>query len=132
MERPLNQGAIEQLRLDADINEYHRHLNRLLRFGLARIQEAGGTRNDVRTEQGERAVNALREFERRVGADAAQIVYNGSLGPNSIPLFLRICGQPREADWDHRRISYSPAEIGRLGLFLPRTIEGLSAIDNLN
>ena len=132
MEVPLDEQAIERLRVEAAINEYHRHLNRLLRFRLVSLQETEGARHYARTESGESAVNALREFERRVGAEAAQAVYTAALGPNSIRLFLRIYGDQKEADWDRMQITYTPAEVGRLSLFLPRTIEGLSAIDKLN
>ena len=59
-------------------------------------------------------------------------IYAASLGPNSLRLFLRIYGDRREPDWDIRQIRYTAAEIGRLSLFLPRTIEGISAIDKLN
>ena len=132
METPLGESAIDGLRVEAGINEYHRHLNRLLRLGLVRLQKVDGTRQYVRTELGERAVNALRQFERRAGAETARSVASAGLGTNSIRLFLRIYGDRREADWDHLRITYTPAEIGRLCLFLPRTIEGISAVDKLN
>ena len=132
MEIPLDETSGERFRVESGINEYRRHLNRLLRLGLAQLQESDGNRLYVRTELGEIGVNALREFERRVGTEAAQAAYSAALGPNSIRLFLRIYGDTREADWDHLQMTYTPAEIGRLSLFLPRTIEGLSAIDKLN
>ena len=132
MEISLDETRVEQLRVESGINEYHRHLNRLLKLGLALLQQSDGHRVYVRTELGEIGVNALREFERRVGTAAAQAVYSAALGPNSIRLFLRIYGDTREADWDHLQMTYTPAEIGRLSLFLPRTIEGISAIDKLN
>ena len=119
MEVPLDEQAIERLRVEAAINEYHRHLNRLLRLRLVSLQEADGARQYGRSESGESAVNALREFERRVGAEAAQAVYSAALGPNSIRLFLRIYGNQKEADWDRMQITYTPAEVGRLSLFLP-------------
>ena len=47
-------------------------------------------------------------------------------------LFLKIYGDSRDADWKQLQIRYTPVEIGRLSLFLPRVIEGVSAIDKLN
>ena len=132
MEIPLDEAAIERLRVEAGVNEYHRHLNRLMRFGLVRKQEIDGSRLYIRTALGEPAVNAVREFERRVGTEGAQAVYSAALGPNSIRLFLRVYGDRREAEWDRLQITYTPVEIGRLCLFLPRTIDGISAIDKLS
>ncbi len=124
MEVPLDEKAIEHLRIESGINEYHRHLNRLLRFGLVRAQEEGDEKRYDRTSLGENAIDALREFERRVGSEAAKAVYSASLGPNSIRLFLRVYGDNRAANWENLQIRYTPAEIGRLSLFLPRVIEG--------
>ncbi len=132
LEVPLDVTAIDKLRADMGINEYHRHLNKLLRFGLIRVQEISGQKQHIRTALGEQAVNALREFERRVGKEATEAVYSASLGPNSIRFFLRVYGDKKETDWEHLQIRYTPAEIGKLSLFLPRTIEGLSAVDKLN
>ena len=129
---PLGEAAIERLRIESGVNEYHRHLNMLLRFGLVQKQETDGNTLYTRTPLGETAVNAVREFERRVGTEDAQAVYSAALGPNSIRLFLRVYGDRREVEWDRLQITYSPVEIGRLCLFLPRTIDGISAIDKLN
>ena len=132
MEVPLDEKKIEQLRVESGVNEYHRHLNKLLSMGLIQKLEVDGEGNYVRTDLGERAINALREFERRVDEEAANAVYAASLGPNSIRLFLRIYGNNRKADWEHLQVRYTPAEVDRLSLFLPRVVEGLSAIDKLN
>ena len=132
MEVPLDETVIERLRVEAGINEYHRHLNRRLRFGLVLVNQTDGKRQYIRTTLGEQAINALREFQRRLGKDAAIGVYSASLGTNSIKLFLRIYGYKREPNWEHLQIRYTPAEIGRLSLFLPRVIEGMSAVDKLN
>ena len=129
---PLDEAGIERLRVNSGVNEYHRHLNMLLGFGLAREQEIDGSRQYIRTPLGETAVNAVREFERRTGDEIAQAVYSAALGPNSIRLFLRVYGDRREAEWDRLQISYKPVEIGGLSFFLPRTIEGISAFDKLN
>ena len=132
LEVVLDEKAIEQLRIESGVNEYHRHLNRLLGFGLVRLQETDSKRMYLRTGLGEKAINALRQFEIRINKEGAKAVYSATLGPNSIRLFLRIYGDCREADWDRLQITYTPVEIGRLSLFLPRTIEGISAIDKLN
>ena len=132
MERPLDETVVERLRVESGMNEYRRHLNRLLELRLVQVREAGGKRLYLRTTLGETAINALRGFERRMGEEAAKAVYSASLGPNSIRLFLRIYGDKRGANWDRLKIRYTPDEIGRLSLFLPRSIEGVSAIDKLN
>ncbi len=132
MEFPLDETRVEQLRVESGINEYHRHLNTLLKLGLARFQDSDGNRLYLRTELGEIGVNAVRQFERRVGTAGAEAAYSAALGLNSIRLFLRIYGDTKEADWDHLQMTYTAEEVGRLSLFLPRTIEGLSAIDKLN
>ena len=132
MEVPLDESAVERLKVESGINECHRHLNRLLRFRMIRNQQTDGTRLYIRTMLGEMAVNAVRQFERRVGADTAQAVYSAALGPNSIRLFLRVYGDRRGSEWDRLPLTYTALEIGRLCLFLPRTIDGISAIDKLN
>ena len=128
---PLDEPAIERLRVDSGAEEYHRHLNMLLRFSLVQ-KDPDGNRLYVRTALGETAINAVRQFERRAGSEFTQAVYSAALGPNSIRLFLRVYGDPREAKWDDLRITYTPVEIGRLCRFLPRTIDGISAIDKLS
>ena len=132
LEVPLKEKEIERLRIESGINEYHRHLNRLVKNRLVRVLGTDGKEEYRRTELGERAINALRGFERKVGSEAAETVYSAALGPNSIRFFLRIYGDKKEADLDNFQIKYTAAEIGRLSLFLPRTIEGISAIDKLN
>lgn len=132
MEIPLNEATIEQLRIQSGVNESQRHLNRLLRFGLIRVEEIDGEKRWTRTSLAEKAVNALREFERRAGKEATQAVYSASLGPNSMRFFLRIYGDKREARGADLQVRYTPAEIGRMSLFLARAIEGVSAIDKLN
>ena len=132
LEVPLDETTIEELRAESGIREHHRHLNKLSMFGLIRAQEIDDKKQYVRTHLGEQAVNALRAFERRVGKEAAKTVYSASLGPNSIRFFLRVYGHRKKADWEHLQIKYGPAEIGKLSLFLPRSVEGLSAVDKLN
>ncbi len=131
-ETPLEEETIERIRAESQIKEYHRHFNALLKFGLMKLRDAGGPREYVRSASGESAVNVVREFEHRIGSPGAEAVHKASLGPNSIRLFLRVYGDNKKADWGHRQIRYEPAEVGRLSLFLPRVIEGISAIDKLN
>ena len=132
MEFPLDDTAIERLRVNAGVNEYHRHLHRLLRFGLVRVEEMDGDRHYLRTASAEKAINAVRELERRLSKGAAVAIYFASLGPNSIHLFLRIYGNKAKGAWDQSPVEYTPAEMGHLSLFFPRAIEGISAIDKLN
>ena len=132
LEAPMRESEVERLRIESGINEYHRHLNRILSAGLARVEETGGERKYLRTELGETAVNSVRSFARRVGEPVAQVVFAAALGTNSIRFFLRIYDDRREPDWDNLQIRYTAAEIGRLSFFLPRTIDGISAVDKLN
>lgn len=132
MESPLSEADLGRLRDQAGINEYHRHLHMLLKFGLVRVQEVDYERKYIRTGLGEKAINALRQLERRISTEKARPIYLASLGCNSIRFFLRIYGDRSEAGWDELPISYTPAEMGRLSLFLPRVIESASAVDKLN
>ena len=97
-----------------------------------RSEGNGDSERFVRTERGETALNVLRDLERRIGQEETATVYDAALGVNSIRLFLRIYGQNREPDWEQRQVRYTPVEIGRLSLFLPRSVEGISAIDKLD
>ena len=99
---------------------------------MVQVQEADGKRLYLRTTLGEKGINALREFERRVSPEAAEAVYSASLGPNSMRFFLRVYGDKKEANWAQLQIRYTPAEIGRLSLFLPRIIEAISAVDKVS
>lgn len=127
---PLTTREIEKLRVKAGIREYTRHLKKLMKFKLVE-QKTKRPERYVRTDLGLVAVNALRVLEQGIGEEGAQKVYKASLGPNSIRLFLRIYGRKKEIDMRKLEIKYSPAEIGRLCLFLPRTIEGVAAIEKL-
>ena len=131
LESPLDEADIQTLRDNAGINEYHRHLNMLLKFGLVLVQEIDD-RKYLRTGLGEKAINTVRQLERKITAEEARPIYLASLGCNSIRFFLRIYGDRSEAGWDDLPIRYTPAEMGRLSLFLPRVIEGASAVDKLN
>ena len=112
LEVPMPESDMERLRIESGVNEYHRHLNRILGAGLARVDETGGESRFIRTELGETAVNSVRSFARRVGEGVAQVVFAAALGPNSIRFFPRIYDDKREPDWDNLQIKYTAAEIG--------------------
>ena len=101
-------------------------------LALIETNAVNDKRTYLRTQRGERAVNTVRELERRLGVDEALSLYAAMLGPNSIRLFLRVYADGREPDWERRQVKYSAEEIGRLSLFLPRVIEGISALDMLS
>jgi predicted transcriptional regulator len=132
LEVPSDEATIERNRVEAGVQEYHRHLHKLLRFGLVSEKEMGGQRHYTRTDLGERAVNAVRELERGVTHQEAQAIDSAALGPNSVRLFLRFYGGKGGVGGDHVEVRYTPAEVGRVSLFLPRIIEGISAVDKLN
>lgn len=139
LKTPKTIDEIEKIRGDADLEEYHRHINKLLCFKLIKEVRAGNKKRYVRTDLGEEAVNAVRALERKIGKKDAKKLFEASLGKNSIRFFLTVYGQKRDfskpsffSKNKKLEIKYKPLEIGRLALFLPRTIEGLSAIDKLN
>ena len=131
-ELPVDEAFVERLRGEAGINEHHRHIHILMKHRFIREDTLDGASRYVRTSQGERAINAVRQLDRRLGKEASRTIHGAALGANSIRLFLRIYGDSRDADWELRRVRYTPVEIGRLSLFLPRVIEGISALDTLN
>ena len=132
METPVAEAEIEKFQVESGVQEHIRHLNKLLKAGLISAKGLDGESKYTRTELGERAVNALREFQRNLGEDESRAVYSAALGPNSIRLFLRIYGNEPKQPQDHLDVRYTPVEVGRMSLFLPRIIEGISAVDKLN
>ena len=132
LESKVDRAEVQKLAEETGLREYRRHLNKLAKFGLIQVESAPEGEKIVRTQLGERAVNALRALERRLGIEEARSLYDASLGTNSLRLFLRIYSCEKGVDWDKLKASFTPAEIGRLSLFLPRSIEGISAIDKLN
>lgn len=124
---------VERLRKEFGVEESERHLNKFLKFGL--IQEtklAGELQGYIRTPLGEEALNSVRELERKIDPDRTKRILEAALGPNSVKLFLTIFGNKKEPDEKSREIIYSPIEIGQFARFLPRTIEGIAAIDKLD
>jgi len=132
MEAPVEGAEIEKVQVESGVEENLRHLNKLLFAGLISSQEFDTGSRYTRTELGHRAINALREFQLSVGEEEAKAVYSAALGPNSIRFFLRIYGNIQAAPDDHADVRYNLAAVGRMSLFLPRIIEGISATDKLN
>ena len=132
LESKVDSTEIQRTAEEAGLREYRRHLNKLAKFGLIQIESAAEGETIVRTQLGEQAINALRGLERRLGIEEAGSLYDASLGTNSLRLFLRVYSCERGVDWANLKARFTPAEIGRLSLFLPRSIEGISAIDKLN
>lgn len=131
--RCLSENEMEKRREKAGLAEYERHLHKLSRFRLVeedRLSEESFSWR--RTELGEKATNALRELERRIGEESARRIYHANCGVNSIRLFLMVYGDNKEVDFVHREKRYTPSEIGKFCMFLPRSIEGISASDKLN
>ncbi len=123
-----NMSEIEKLRSDAQMQESPRHINKLLELQLISL-----CKEDIykRTEKGEKAVNALRALETELGTEDARRIFESFLGPNSIRFFLRVYGS-KEVNLKNKEVKFSTTEIGKIALFLPRTIEGIAAIDKLS
>lgn len=132
LESRMETAAIQEMAEATGLREHRRHLNKLLKFGLIQVEPSTESEKIIRSQLGEQAVNAIRELERRMGVEEARSLHDASLGTNSIRLFLRIYSSEKGIDWDQLKVGFSPAEMGRLSLFLPRSIEGISAVDKLN
>lgn len=124
-----NISEIEKLRSEAGLQESQRHINKLLELQLIESTKEGSYK---RTKKGETTVNALRALETESGKEEARKIFAAFLGPNSIRFFLRVYGSKKEVDLKKKEIKFTPAEIGKLSLFLPRTTEGIAAIDKLS
>lgn len=121
--------VVEKLSSEAGVQESQRHINKLLEFKLIESDKNGCHR---RTGKGEKGINTLRALETELGKEEARKILSSFLGPNSIRLFLRVYGTKKEIDLKKMKIKFSPTEIGKFSLFLPRTIEGIAAIDKLS
>lgn len=119
---------LESLAAKHSVGDLVRHLHNLERFGL--IKDTKQTYQ--RTTLGEQALDSVRTLEREVGAERSKAMLDAALGQNSLRLFLNVFGHNPETHHAINEVIYSPLEIGRLSLFLPRTIEGLAAIDKLD
>ncbi len=122
-------SEIEQLRCEAGLEESQRHINKLMALQLIELDEQA---NYKRTRKGEECINALRALETDVGKGEARRIFTSSLGPNAIRFLLRVYGAKAEVDLVRNAIKFTPAEVGKLSLFLPRSIERVAAIDKLS
>lgn len=128
----LTAEEILQLTKKFGLDEYKRHINKLVDAGFIAIADLDGKEGYIRTTLGEEAVNALRELERKIGPEKMKAIYMASLGMNSLRLFLKVYGHQDHTANVNTDIIYTPLKIGQLSAFLPRTIEGLAAIDKLD
>ena len=133
LRKPLTLEQLERLRKQAGVEEYQRHLNKLVMCSLARpVLSEGEVTGYVRTDMGEAALNALSELEREVGEERTRAITEAPLGSDGIRLFLTIFGDNKEPDLTSREIIYTPLEIGQLVRSFSRSVEALSAIDMLD
>jgi len=137
-EKGLTMTEIEKLKDESEITELERHIHKLLMLKLIKEEEGNGIVY-TRTALGEEAVNAVKELQRKLGKEESKNLFNAHLGKNSIRLFIKVYEQDRDFSNNDVvikaelfEVTFDPLEIGRLSLFLPRSIEGLSAIDKLN
>jgi len=130
LEQPQSLSGLSEFRQEQQMGELQRHLNMLRKFNL--IAPSGENEHYERTEQGEDAINAIRRLESNISDESAEKIFQASLGPNSIRVFLRLFGENKEPDLETLKIRYTPLELGKLCLFLPRNIEGIAAIDKLS
>ena len=130
---PLTFDQLERLRKQAGVEEYQRHLNKLVKCGLTRpVLSEGEIRGYVRTDIGEAALNAVSELEREVGEERARAITEAPLGSDGIRLFLTIFGDNKEPDLTSREIVYTPLQIGQLIRSFSRSVEAFAAIDMLD
>jgi len=124
-----NMSEIEKLRSEAQLRELQRHINKLSELQLISL-----SKEDIykRTEKGGKAVNTLRALETELGTEDAKKIFTSILGSNSIRFFLRVYGSRKKVDLKDKEVKFSTTEIGKLALFLPRSIEGIAAIDKLS
>jgi len=132
LSQPASERDVEALAKMSGVREYKRHIHKLVKFGLVEQKNHTATSSYVyrRTYNGEEALNVIRELEGKFGPDRVKKLYEQSLGKNSIRLFLKIYGSPKELTGED--IIYTPLEMGQISSFLPRTIEGIAAIDKLD
>lgn len=138
LRKGLTESQLRTMRKKAGLHEQARHINKLMAFKLVEYK-----RNSYRrTAKGEAALNAVKEFERKVGKKQADKIFKASLGENSVQLFLAVYGSKKHfanhffLDLFRKpkklKVRYSPGEIGKISRFLFRTIDDITAIDKLN
>lgn len=138
LERTLIIDEIKKLRAESGAEEFSRHINMLLRFKLVKKTIKDRKETYKRTELGEEALNAVKKLQRKLGKKDAKKIFDASLGKNSIRLFIKIYEQNKDFALNKdflkkkKEIIYEPLEIGKISLFLQRSIEGLAAIDKLD
>jgi len=128
-----SQDELHTLRNAQGIEELKRHLNKLLDFKL--IEEVSKDGDMVfwqRTSLGEEALNNVRQLETAIGNENANKIFEAYLGINSIRLFLLVFNAEKQIDPSKRDICFTSQEIGKICMFLPRTMEGYAAIDKLS
>ena len=133
MREKLSYDEIERLCKEYDVEESDRHINRLTKWQL--IEPATtpeGVAGYVRTELGEEALNTVREMERKIGEEKAEVICRSALGVNAMKMFLTIFGNNKEADLFTREVTYTPLEIGQLIRGFVRNVEGISSLDKLD
>ena len=129
----LTLDEIDHLRKELGVEEYDRHINKLMKWGLIEpVRSTGGITGYVRTDLGEEALNAVRELERKIGEDRSRVICEAALGVNAIRLFLTIFGDNKEPDLALREVVYTPLEIGQLMRLFARSLEGISSMDKLD
>ena len=116
MEALVEEAEIEKVQVESGVQEHIRHLNKLLKAGLISAQGFDGETKYTQTELGERAVNALLEFQRSFGEEESRSAYSAALDPNPIRLFLRIYGNEPKQPQEHLDVRYTPAEVERMSL----------------
>ena len=130
LETKVSISEIKKLTAESELHESQRHIHKLLELQL--IREENETQHYQRTNKGEAAINALRSLETNITREEAKKIFSSYLGLNSIRLFLRAYGTRKEINPKTHEIKFSASEIGKLYLFLPRSIEGAAAVDKLN
>ena len=123
---------IEELRTEKKLTESERHIHQLMRFKLISVENKGEHKIFYRTANGEKAVNSVKALTSRIGSEQAEKIFKASFGENSLRLFLKAYDKKCEEKLDERRLFFTPSELTRLSLFLPRTIEGIAAFEKLN
>lgn len=126
-----SQAELHRLRLAQGMGELDRHINRLVFFQLVK-EIPGGEKKWQRTPQGEAVMNAVKKLETEITQEETKKIFTAFLGVNSIRLFLHVYSSKREIDPGKKDISFTTQEIGKISLFLPRSMEGYAAIDKLS
>ncbi len=136
LEDPVAMDAVNRLAEDNGVSDAGRYVSAKLRHGLVRTVSAGAGNATalVRTQLGDRALNALIALERRIGAAAVATISQADLGTNCLRLFLRLYtgnGKTASTVAGRATTAYSWERVSELTMFLPRGIEALAAIEML-